>query len=104
MEFPNNNQPAQPKNGFTMNGLQAYIEKVAAYASDAESKKGDAFTAAAFAATRNELIYLKYEIKEKQMVLPEDVKRFCALVDRSEALLDSSGLLDAPAIEPPKSN
>lgn len=100
MEFLKNNQPAKPKNGFTMNGLEAYIEKVAAYASDVESKKGDALTAAAFTATRNELIYLKYEIKEKQMVLPEDVKRFCALVDRSEALLDSSGLLDAPMDNP----
>lgn len=89
-----NNQPIAPKVGFTMNGLDSYTEKVAAYAQDAEAK--DALVSAALTATRNELIFLKYEIREKKMILPEDVKRFCALVDRSEALLDVSGVLDQP--------
>ena len=92
-------QPTTPKGGFSMNALDQYTEKVAAYAQDAMEKKADPLMAAAFTATRNELIFLKYEIKEKMMILPEDVKRFCALVDRSEALLDVSGILDAPKAE-----
>jgi len=92
-------QPTTPKNGFSMSSLDQYTEKVAAYAQDALEKKSDPLISATFTATRNELIFLKYEIKEKMMVLPEDVKRFCALVDRSEALLDVSGILDAPKTE-----
>ena len=79
-----------------MKGLEQYTEKVAAYAQDSEQI--NPLVSAAFAATRNELIFLKYEIKEKKMILPEDVKRFCALVDRSEALLDVSGILDVKMV------
>lgn len=91
-------QPTTPKGGFSMSALDQYTEKVAAYAQDALEKKADPLMAAAFTATRNELIFLKYEIKEKMMILPEDVKRFCALVDRSEALLDVSGILDVKMV------
>lgn len=91
------NQPTVPKAGFTMNSLEQYTEKVAAYAQDSEQK--DPLISAALTATRNELILLKYEIREKKMILPEDIKKFCALVDRSEALLDASGILDQPAVE-----
>lgn len=88
------NQPTVPKSGFTMKGLEQYTEKVATYAQDSEQK--DPLISAALTATRNELIFLKYEIKEKKMILPDDIKKFCALVDRSEALLDASGILDQP--------
>jgi hypothetical protein len=75
-----------------MAGLEAYIQKVNTYATDTE----DQFVSQALSATRNELIHLKYQIQDKKMILPEDVKTFIGLVDRSEALLDVSGILDSP--------